>query len=237
MNFKNKLFLFLTKKWTAPVICSVCIVLIFAMSANSFARYYTRITEERMASVAVYGANVDNAETLWYKQTNLTAAEKESNPGVSYIYKPTTSTSTGRAKIVLHESAKAVQGKIVAEYFQPATDNTAGRAEYKKYSFCVANKVNDKVCEVALKYTITVTFPNDLPVGVSWTVDGGTYYSNTTRTQTFTGNSYTLPAGIETVKNHTVDFKFTQTTENILNTQDVMLNGVTIKITTTQITD
>ena len=233
MNFKEKFVSFIMKKWTAPTVCGICILLIFVMSVNSFAKYYTRVQEARAASVAVYCANVGNYEQIW--TLGQVAA------GNGYALQEVTAL-TG------NDQYNVKKGRVII-YLGTKHSDEAGQAlpydPNSDYAFLVSNKLGEKICEVALSYTITITFPdsdndpnnnNDiLPKGVTWTLEGsdqeGTHYSNTHKSQTFTSSSFTLPAGVHTTNTHKIKFYGTGIDYT---TSDKYLEGVTITITTTQ---
>ena len=219
LTFKEKFIAFIMKKWTAPIVCGVCIVLILGMSANSFAKYYTRIQEERSASVAVYATNVGSNQ---------------------YTYK-------GHVKILFQENYTTNQKTYPLPYYQKyetLTDGTkiGNDADGKNYdcSFYVTNKANGRVCEVRLQYTIKITFPKALPNGVTWTLIGsneaGTYNNSTTRT--FTSSSYVFEAGVEKNTQHIIRFRCNNPGWDMMAYPlDEYYEDVIIQITATQVTD
>ena len=155
-KFKKKLINFIMKKWTCPVICGICIVLIFAMSANSFAKYYTRVQEERAASVAIYSPNVVNDEQFWTKgysgnTTQNTISQSNQANGCVRVY-------MGDDNVTANAKLPYVNG----------IDSNAARLANRSCQISVTNKANGKVCEIALSYTITIEFPHAMPNKMTW---------------------------------------------------------------------
>lgn len=231
MSFKEKFIAFIMKKWTAPIVCGICIVLIFAMSANSFAKYYTRVQEARAAAVAVYVTGISNDEQLWTKgySTSSNVSGFVPNDKVEKVASKN-NTTVGCVRIFMGHNT------TIAGY--TGVDNSGSVLPYgnnEDYQFCVTNSANGKVCEVALSYTITIEFPDNMPSGVTWGLkrSDGTYISSglTTTSQTFTDSSFTLPAGVATTNYHIIQFADSGVDFTAV---DKYFEDLNITITTTQ---
>ena len=86
----------------------------------------------------------------------------------------------------------------------------------------VTNSVNGKVCEVALKYTITIEFPQEMPNGIDWHLkdsSGNDITPAVTREEITYGSSdyykvgyicksdaFTFPAGVAEVDTYLIHF-------------------------------
>ncbi len=221
MTFKEKFIAFIMKKWTAPIVCGVCIVLILGMSANSFAKYYTRVQEERSASVAVYATTVGSNQYTY-------------NGHVKILFQANYTTDHNTYPLPYYQ-----QYKTLEDGTKIGNDDDGKNFDC---SFYVTNAANGRVCEVRLKYTITIKFPEgkDLPKGVTWTLIGSdqeaTYNNSTTRT--FTSSSYVFEAGVEKTIEHIMRFKVNTAGWDIMSyPPDEFYEDVTIEITATQVTD
>ena len=154
MTFKEKFIAFIMKKWTAPIVCGVCIVLIIAMSADSFAKYYTKVQEERAASVAVYATNV----ALW-------------NGEVVY---------NGHVKILLHTNSAAKDGTYPLPY-SPGDQNTGCTFQVSNKA---NGRVCEVRLEYTITITFPKALPSGVTWTVLESNEAGTYNNDTTRTFT-----------------------------------------------------
>ena len=246
MNFeklKEKFVNFIMKKWTCPTVCGICILLIFAMSANSFAKYYTRLQEERAASVAVFGSNIINDEQFWTK--GYTTASGVSGFVAQDTVSATDDLSAGCVRIVMG----TIQDVNVGTESNPDYRQTVPYTTNTDYQFCVTNTVNGKVCEVALSYTITIEFPvvsinnedasNIMPLGVTWGItdsNGNVIESGLTLAKkTFSHSSFVLDAGVSDTNTHKIVFSEPGTINH--SSTDKFYDDMKITITTTQITN
>ena len=246
-KFKEKFIRFIMKKWTCPTVCGICILLIFAMSANSFAKYYTRIQAERAASVAIFGSDIKNDEDLWTKP----AVAKDGFNGLYTVpvVEPKPDFSEGCARVYLGESPDNYEEEKKVLPYIVLNDAVANQS----YSFNVTNCANGKVCEVALSYTLTIEFPDEMPKGVTWTLqktnaDGSnataindltyetlnygekSYYKLGRR---FSSSVFTFDAGVEEIDTYIIKFSGSNV---VYDATDKFYDDMKVTITTTQVT-
>lgn len=211
-KFKKNLINFIMKKWTCPVICGICVILIFVMSANSFAKYYTKVQEERAASVAIYTSNVGVDEQFWDKgYTNPSGFNGYHIDGS--IDK--SNIANGCVRVFMTEDI------ATASEYLPYVDTT-GTLPNRACQISATNSANGKVCEVALKYTITIEFPQEMPKGITWwlkDLSGNAITPAVTYEKITYGSSdyykvgyicksdaFTFPAGVAEVDTYLIEF-------------------------------
>lgn len=236
-KFKEKFVNFIMKKWTCPTVCGVCILLIFAMSANSFAKYYTRIQEERAASVAVFGTNLRNDEDLWTRP-NITEDGFQGSKTATKV-EPIASKnnlSAGCVRIFMGSNT-TIDDKAVLPY-----------STNRDYQFSITNSANGKICEVALQYTITIEFPDVMPNGITWSLknSSGTVIngadlpeseftnSYTVMGKTFSHSSFTFAPGVAETDTYTI--VFSDGGKVNYESVDKFYDDMRITVVTTQIT-
>lgn len=240
-KFKEKFIRFIMKKWTCPTVCGICILLIFAMSANSFAKYYTRIQAERAASVAIFGSDLVNAEQFWTKGYTTASGVSGFVTDTSEIKESNIKDGCVRVYLGKNDNDE-VDKKLSINYHSN-----------KAYRFNITNNVNGKICEVALSYTITVEFPDTMPKGVTWNLrlsnsdeTAITDISNLTTKElqysdqdyyklgrNFSSPTFTLAAGVEEIDTYVIQFSGETIDYGVT---DRFYDDMKITVTTTQIT-
>ena len=110
---------------------------------------------------------------------------------------------------------------------KPSGETTAS------YQFSVSNTDAEKTAEVSLSYVIKVVLPKALPAGVSVRLrrnGSATTAAVNGTTYTFTGGSFTFPAGVNTTHTYTLNFTGG---DNL--TTSATLTGITVSVIAEQI--